>query len=124
MRARRFRVFFGFLLVVATGAAAHHSGAIFDEQHSKPLSGIVKAYQWTNPHGWIQLLVSQAGVPAAEWSVQLGSPSQLFRIGWRPDTIKPGDKISVVVFPMRDGTLAGLFVSGVGLDGKSLGSRP
>jgi hypothetical protein len=112
------------LSVIGVKALAHHSAAMFDEQHSKALNGTVKVYQWTNPHSWIQLLVRQEGSSAVEWSVQLGSPSQLFRIGWRPDTIKPGDKISVVIHPMRDGTRGGLFVSGIGLDGKPLGSRP
>ena len=112
------------LLVIAVKALAHHSSAMFDEHRSKALSGTVKAYEWANPHGWIQLVVREEGVPTAEWSVQLGSPSQLFRIGWRPDTIKPGEKISVVIHPMRDGTRGGLFVSGIGLDGKPLGSHP
>lgn len=125
MHARRYLdIVCSGLLVVSVQALAHHSGAIFDEQHSRSLSGTVKAYEWTNPHCWIQLVVSQEGAPAAEWSVQLGAPSQLFRVGWRPDTIKPGDKISVVIFPMRDATPAGLFVSGVGSDGKPLGPHP
>ncbi len=111
------------VLLFALQVSAHHSSAMFDDQKSTTLSGTVKAYQWTNPHCWIQLLVPSKAGPV-EWSVQMGSPAQLFRVGWRPATVKAGDKISLVVHPMRDGTNAGLFASGIGADGKSLGNRP
>jgi hypothetical protein len=52
----------------------------------------------------------------------MGAPFELFRIGLRPKTIKPGDPITVVIHPMRDGTPAGLFVSAVGPDGKAIGA--
>jgi hypothetical protein len=100
---------------------AHHSGAIFDDGKSTTLTGTVKAFQWTNPHCWIQVLVPGEG-GSIEWSVEMGSPSQLYRGGLRPGSLKPGDRITVVVHPMRDGSNGGLFVSAVGPDGNALGS--
>ena len=108
--------------LLASPALAHHSGAIFDDEKSTTIAGTVKSFQWTNPHCWIQVLVPGEAGPV-EWSVEMGSPSQLYRGGLRPGSLKPGDKITVVVHPMRDGTNGGLFVSAVGPDGKTLGIR-
>jgi hypothetical protein len=106
-------------LLVALHAAAHHSAAMFDDQKSVTLSGTVKAFQWTNPHCWIQILVP--GSPEAlEWSVEMGSPSELYNIGWKPRTLKPGDRIVIKVHPIRNGTNAGLFISATDTDGKSV----
>jgi hypothetical protein len=116
------------LAVASLPATAHHSGAMFDDGKSVTLTGTVKEFQWTNPHCWIQVLVTGgAGASeAVEWSVEMGAPFELFRTGLRPKTIRPGDRITVVVHPMRDGTPAGLFVSATGPDGKAIGvtSKP
>jgi Family of unknown function (DUF6152) len=119
----RNRVFVGVAaLLFAVPCLAHHSGAMFDNKTSVTLTGTVKAFQWTHPHCWIQVLVPGAQGPT-EWSVEMGSPSQLYRGGWKQGTVKPGDTITVAVHPMRDGTKGGLFVSAVGKDGKPLGTR-
>jgi hypothetical protein len=109
-------------LLCALQGFAHHSGAMFDSQTSTTLTGTVKVFQWTNPHCWIQVLVPGEQGPT-EWSVEMGSPSQLYRWGWRQGTVKPGDTITVVIHPMRDGTKGGLFVSAIGKDGKPIGAR-
>lgn len=108
-------------LALVLPAAAHHSSAMYDQDKSLTLKGAVKAFQWTNPHCWIQVLVSGSDGDK-EWSVQMGPPSNLYRDGWRPGTLKVGDTISVVVHPMRDGTPGGLWISGTAADGKSIGS--
>ena len=109
-------------LLFTLPGVAHHSGAMFDSQMSLTLTGTVKAFQWTNPHCWIQVLVPGAQGPT-EWSVEMGSPSQLYRGGWKQTTVKPGDTITVVIHPMRDGTRGGLFVSASDKDGKPIGAR-
>lgn len=103
-------------------AVAHHSGAMFDDQKSITLSGTVKEFQWTNPHCWIQMLVQTENGPV-EWSVEMGAIFELYRGGWRPGTLKQGDKITVVINPARDGTNGGIYVSAIGADGKPLGKR-
>jgi hypothetical protein len=119
MNARR--ILLGALLPFAPLAAAHHSGAMFDDSKSVTLTGTVKLFQWTNPHCWIQMQVPDKSGGSVEWSVELGAPFELFRTGMRPTTLKPGDKITVVVHPLRDGSRAGLFVSATDPDGKPLG---
>ena len=100
--------------------AAHHSGAMFDDTKSITLTGTVKSFQWTNPHCWIQVLVPAKNGPV-EWSVEMGAPFEVFRTGWRPVTLKAGDRITVVLHPLRDGKPGGLFVSATSADGKPLG---
>ncbi|MGH8240430.1 MAG: DUF6152 family protein [Steroidobacteraceae bacterium] len=103
-------------------AAAHHSGAMFDDHKSITLNGTVRVFQWTNPHCWIQLVVpTQKG--HAEWSVEMGAPMELFRNGWRPGTLKAGDEVTVVIHPMRDGSSGGLYVSAIAADGTPFGKR-
>lgn len=121
MNARRIVSLALLLPSIATLAVAHHSGAMFDDTKSITLTGTVKQFQWTNPHCWIQLLVPAQNGPSVEWSVELGAPFELFRTGMRPTTLKAGDKITVVVRPIRDGSRAGLFVSATGPDGKPFG---
>jgi hypothetical protein len=119
----RCRVLIGALALLFTlQGLAHHSGAMFDDKESVTLNGTVKVFQWTNPHCWIQVLVPGRQEPT-EWSVEMGSPAQLFRGGWKPGTLKAGDKITVVIHPMRDGSKGGLFVSAIGADGKPIGTR-
>lgn len=108
-------------LLLAGVGEAHHSGAIFEPERTITLSGTVREFQWTNPHCWIQLTVP-ASAGEEEWSVEMGAPLQLYQGGWKPRTLKPGDEISVVVRPMRDGTHGGLFVAATRKDGTVLWS--
>jgi Family of unknown function (DUF6152) len=96
---------------------------MFDAQKSITLQGTVRLFQWTNPHCWIQLLVpSPAGT--AEWSIEMGSNGVLYRNGWRSSTLSEGQKITVIIHPVRDGTTAGQFVAATAADGSSLGRVP
>jgi hypothetical protein len=111
----------GILLLIATAPiCAHHSGAMFDTQKTLTLQGTVKAFQWSNPHCWIQLLVTQDGA-TREWSIEMGSTTELYRSGWRPGTLQQGEKVTIVVHPMRDGSLGAQFLSAAGPDGAPLG---
>jgi hypothetical protein len=108
-------------------ALAHHSIAMFDADKAVRLSGTVKLFQWTNPHSFIQLLVpaekGSVEKGSVEWSVEMGPPGTLYRGGWRPSTLKPGDKVTVIIHPNHDGTAGGLLTSAVAADGRTLGSK-
>ncbi len=95
---------------------------MFDQEKQITLSGTVKQFQWTNPHCWIQVIVNRGGA-TTEWSVQMGAPTELFRGGWRPGTLKAGDKIQVVVHPARADVKAGMFISATGGSGEQLGKK-
>jgi hypothetical protein len=109
--------------IVVAPASAHHSGAIFDQERMVTLAGKVREFQWTNPHCFIQVVVAGANGDE-EWSVEMGAPLQLYQAGWKPATVKPGDEVSVVGRPARDGTHAALFISATRKDGSALGRKP
>jgi hypothetical protein len=119
------QVRFGFTLwlaaVAPAAAVAHHSGAMFEPEKRITLSGTVTEFQWTNPHAWIQVTVTGHDGKPADWSFECGSPNTLSRLGWKPSTLKSGDKVSIVANPMKDGTHAGLMYTVTLADGRVLG---
>jgi hydrogenase maturation factor len=109
-------------VIGVTPAAAHHSFALFNAQKNLALEGTVKEFQWTNPHVWIQLIVTDASGKDVEWSIDAASASSLARQGWSRQTLKPGDRVAVVVHPLKDGTDGGSLVS-ASLNGQQIGTR-
>ena len=108
------------VMMAAGQAAAHHSSAMFDANRTVTLAGTVRLLQWNSPHCWLQVLVpSDAGV--AEWSIEMAAPFEMMRRGWKPSTVHPGDKITVVANPARDGANGAMFISATGSDGHALG---
>jgi hypothetical protein len=105
-------------------ASAHHSTAMFDATRTVILSGTIREFQWTNPHSWIQINAASAdGHPAREWSIELGSPNTISRGGWRRTTLVPGQRVNMVVNPMRDGSPGAALVSVTVADGTSYGPQ-
>ena len=99
------------LMAVATVAlSAHHSPVMFDRSVRKTLVGTVVEFAWMNPHASIQLDVPNDGGGTDRWGVELGSPNSMVRNGWRSSLLKPGDKVTVVVNPLKSGELGGIFV--------------
>jgi hypothetical protein len=94
---------------------------MFDQNQQVMLNGTVREFQWTNPHSWLQLQVTDDKAGLVEWSIEMGPPSALYRKGWRASSLKPGDKVSVTINPVRDGQKAGNYVSGSRPDGTTLG---
>jgi hypothetical protein len=110
------------LVVVATVAAAHHSSAMFDDKQRVTLTGTVRTFQWSSPHCYVQLLVKgQQG--EEEWSLEMGAPMYLYRLGWRPSSLKPGDQVTVQVAPLRSGEKGGLLLEAMTADGAKIGKK-
>jgi hypothetical protein len=107
----------------ALPARAHHSFAMFDLQKSVVVAGQVKEFQWTNPHSWLQVLVPNKEGGVDEWSIEMGSIRGLHSAGWKPGSVRPGEKVSVTLHPMRDGSHAGSFVSVTLADGRVLATK-
>lgn len=109
------------LVWLVAPAAAHHSGAGFDQSKVVEITGTIKEFQFKNPHTWIQLDVDDQAKGKVEWSVEWGSPNQLGRQGYRPSTFPPGEKVSIRLNPMHNGSPAGGFVGAKFADGKTIG---
>ena len=94
--------------VVAGGAAwAHHSFAMFDQEHPMELTGTVTEFKFTSPHTFILLKVKGTDGTEVIWNLEGGAPSGLVRDGWNSKTLKPGDELAIKVDPLRSGAPGG-----------------
>jgi Family of unknown function (DUF6152) len=110
------------LTALSTAAFAHHSFSMFDPKSEQILVGTVTAFQWTNPHTWIELDAPSADGKLTHWSIEGGSVVGLAREGWTRRTLQPGDKISLVMHPLRSGQHGGSLMGVVTAQGKVLGA--
>lgn len=109
--------------VLAMSAQAHHSFAMFDREKTVDIQGTVKEVELINPRGWLQLAVTDPQGQVSVWSMEMGGAGQLARQGWKPEAIKPGDKVKVSIHPLRDGSHGGQLVAVVLPDGRELSNR-
>lgn len=100
-----------FLTVIAAAAMpvrAHHSFAVYDRTKTLNMKGSVKTFQWANPHCVVWVLVQpEGGGEPQEWGFETTSPGVLTRSGWNRNSIKPGDRVSIEFYPLRDGSHGG-----------------
>lgn len=101
----------GLILAAASVAVAHHGFAVFDTSSQKTITGTVKQFEWTNPHTWVWLDVPNDKGGVDTWGFEGMSPNFLGRRGWTRSTLKPGDKITVTYFALKDGSRGGAFLS-------------
>lgn len=111
------------LLGAASVAMAHHSFSMFDTAKTVKVVGTVTAFEWTNPHAYIEVDVSENGT-TKHWSVEMGSPSILQQSGWKFKDLKFGDKVTVTLNPLRNGDSGGLLIQATLPDGRVLGNGP
>ena len=110
-------------LLVATTVFAHHSPIVFDRTKQVTLTGVVTEFRWGNPHSWIHIDVPDADGKVANWGIEMNPASHLARDGWRSTTLKKGDQVSIVVFPLRNDEKGGQYISIKLPDGKTMGQR-
>ena len=113
------------LVVCAAGAApalAHHSFTMFDQAAPITITGVVSSVEWTNPHVYIELDLTEPVKGAKHWSIELGSPSILQRGGWKFNSVKRGDKVTAVVSPLKNGEPGSLLTRITLPDGRVLGN--
>jgi hypothetical protein len=92
-------------LLSAQTLTAHHSfDAEFDRNKPVTLKGPVTRVDWGNPHIWVFLDVKDDAGKVSNWGVEGGAPNALFRNGWRKDSLKVGDTVTVEGFKARDGS--------------------
>jgi hypothetical protein len=113
------------LILGAAGAGpalAHHSFSMFDSEHQKKMIGTVKEFNWTNPHVYILLSSADASGVVKDFTVECANPGILNRVGWKFNMIKPGDKLTVIIAPLRDGEAGGLLKEVTLPDGRVMGN--
>lgn len=120
MKARLLGAMLGAVLAWSASVAAHHSFSAFNMQSEKTITGTVKQFDWTNPHTWIWVNVPDGHGGVETWAIEGMSPNFLGRRGWTKSSLKAGDKLTMVIRPLRDGSKGGMFVRATLADGKVL----
>jgi hypothetical protein len=87
---------------------AHHSYAAYDLNQTRTLKGTVETFHWSNPHSTFTLVLeADGGGEPIRWNIVTSGPAVLKRFGWAQDSLKPGDRVSVLCNPMSDGSHGG-----------------
>ena len=110
------------LSLLAGTAVAHHSFAMFDPDKLITQEGVVKEFEWTNPHVWLHIMAPDTAGKAVTWSFEMQAVAAASSAGWRANIVKPGDKVAVEFHPLKDGSRGGELVAATLPDGKRLGS--
>jgi hypothetical protein len=108
------------LIGLGLPAAAHHSFAIFDHSQTYTLKGTVRSFQWTNPHGYIDLEVKEGPSGIDRYTVELTSINMLRRAGWKSSDVHEGDEVTAIVAPLLNGQHGGLLLELQMADGRTL----
>jgi Family of unknown function (DUF6152) len=113
-------------LLACSAASAHHSYAMFDMNHSAVLQGSVAKVEWTNPHVFVWMYVPKADKQGEYdlYALESGPINMLVRLGWNKSSLKVGEKLNVLYFPLRDGSKGGYFIKGVRIDKSELAGDP
>jgi hypothetical protein len=109
---------------VSTSAFAHHSTAMFDRDKRVTLQGTVKEFEYTNPHSWLKIVVPGPDGKMNEWGFEAEGPSTLLRAGIKAKSFMPGEAVTVIGNPMKDGRFAGALISVTKKDGTVFSPRP
>jgi hypothetical protein len=121
MRSLKIALVAGLTLGLTGAAWAHHSGAAYDTDHPKTMTGTVRTVNWTNPH--ITFVIeadAKDGQPPQQWVFEVSSPGVLTRSGWTRRSLQPGDHAVFLYAPLRDGNPGGFLLKVTLPDGKEL----
>jgi len=98
-------------------AYAHHSGTMFDDKKEVTVEGVVKEFQYTNPHSWLLVDVTNADGSVTTWGFEAEGPTTLMQMKIRRSDFAPGTKVTMTGHPMRDGRPAAAWTKAVRADG-------
>ena len=123
IRGSLYRLFAAGIALATSLAYGHHSTAIYDSDNPIELTGTVAEWKFTNPHCLIELEVTAENGEKQLWILEGSNTSLMFRRGWTPESLKPGDQIMVTVRPLRSGAFGGNYSNIRDLDGNAINPR-
>ena len=107
------------IAALAVPVAAHHSAAAYIDTSIDITGATITNVVWANPHTIISFDVKD-GERAGSWNAEAGSPSAQTRMGWNRNSLRPGDQVTVTLFPARNGARVGRLSHVIFADGKEL----
>lgn len=110
------------VLGAADWVAAHHSFAVFDHGRTLTIKGTVTKFQWTNPHGFLEVDYLAGDGAVKHYTIELTSINMLTRSGWRSSSVKAGEMVKAIVAPLLSGEPGGLLLEVTLSNGKTLES--
>lgn len=105
-------------------AHSHHSNVAYEVTKVVTIVGVVKDFEWVNPHTWLHLVVEDEKGGTVEWAVEGRAPGILLRAGWTRASLKPGERVTVDMSPAKDGSKVGIIARVTKADGTILSNQP
>jgi len=105
------------LMLSTVPVMAHHSGTMFDDSKEVIYKGVVKEFQYTNPHSWLIVDVTNEDGTVTTWGFEAEGPSRIRQSGIRKGDFPPGTKVTITAHPMKDGRPAAAWTHAVREDG-------
>jgi len=110
-------------LLMSVSLVAHHTATTLYTDKTVTLKGIVKTWRWSNPHCLLTFDVKGEDGQVVQWLAETQAPNTVYTEGYRPNSFKPDDEITVTVRPAANGRPYGLLTQAVLADGTKLGSE-
>lgn len=109
--------------LIANAGFAHHSTVMFDDEAEITVTGVVKEFQYTNPHSWLLVDVTNEDGTVTTWGFEAEGPSTLMRAGIRRSDFAPGTELTITGHPMKDGRPAAAWLTATRADGVDFNPR-
>jgi hypothetical protein len=111
-------------LLCASPAHSHHSNVAYEVTKVITVTGVVKDFQWVNPHTWLHLTVDDGKGGKVEWAAEGRAPGVLLRAGWTRSSLKGGETVTVDMSPAKNGTFTAIIARVTKADGTILSNQP
>src|SRR5262245_36008814 len=112
------------VLLFAVPAQSHHSNVAYEVTKVITVTGVVKEFQWVNPHTWLHIVVDDGKGGKVEWAAEGRAPGILLRAGWTRGSLKYGETVTVDMSPAKDGTPVAIIARVTKADGTILSNQP
>jgi hypothetical protein len=111
-------------VLLPTTALPHHSNVAYEVTKVITITGVVKSFEWVNPHTWLHVVVDDGKGGKVEWECEGRAPGVLGRAGWSRSILKPGETVTVDMSPAKDGSKTSIIARVTKADGTILSNQP
>lgn len=124
IRAVAMSVVLAAVILRAVPLQSHHSNVGYEVTKVITVTGVVKEFEWVNPHTWLHLIVEDEKGAKVEWAAEGRAPGILLRAGWTRRSLKAGETVTVDMSPAKDGSRTAIIARVTKADGTILSNQP